>query len=227
MCGRFTICITKAELDMILAHDYQIGATPFDAGVPRYNVAPGQPVVAVLNDGKANRAGLLKWGFVPGFRSPAATPFALINAKAETLAEKPMFKSALERKRCVILADGFYEWQKTAAGKKPHRFYLPDIRLFPFAGIWNTFQNDRGEKVHTCAIITTTANALVETIHERMPVILTKTAERFWLDPQTVDPGLLTSLLKPYDPQKMRVYPVSSRVNSSQIDDPSLIEAIQ
>lgn len=226
MCGRFTICITKAELDMILNHDYQIGVTNFDIGLPRYNVAPGQMVVAVLGDGEKHRAGLLKWGYIPVFSQQTSANFSLINAKAETLAEKPGFRHALIKKRCVILANGFYEWKKTPEGKKPHRFTILDRPLFPFAGIWSTTQNDRGDKVHTCAIVTTSANELVQPIHDRMPVILTKTAENFWLDPHTIDPVLLSSLLKPYDPKKMSVYPVSSKVNSAAIDEPSLIEAI-
>jgi putative SOS response-associated peptidase YedK len=226
MCGRFTICITKAELDMILDHDYSIGAYPGDLQIPRYNVAPGQLIISIINDGRNNRAGLLKWGFVPSIAHQDALPYSVINAKAETLAQKPFYRQALSKKRCVILADGFYEWKKTPGGKVPHRFVLPNTPLFPFAGIWNTYIDPLGEKIHTCAIVTTTANELVAPIHDRMPVILTKTAQNIWLDPSFTDPELLTSLLKPYDSSKMTVYPVSSRVNNSQFDDPSLIDPI-
>jgi putative SOS response-associated peptidase YedK len=226
MCGRFTLDIEPEAMTNYLYEHYQIENLNEDIRLPRYNVAPGQQILTVLNDGKKYRAGTLKWGFVPFFSKDEKIGYKMINARAETLAEKASFKQSLVNKRCIILADGFYEWKKENNAKFPMRFRLKERELFSFAGLWSSYTREDGTKLYTCTIITTTPNSLVSPVHDRMPVILTKDAEKIWLNPEQKDPQLLTSLLNPYDVNHMEVYPVSSLVNSTKYDQKECIEAV-
>ena len=222
MCGRFTITVDLNDLKDYLSESFDIHDLSPDIIVPRYNVAPGQQVLAVIHDGKSYRVGLIKWGFVPSFAKDESIGFSMINAKSETIHEKPAFKKSLKSQRCLILADGFYEWMKENNKKQPYRILLNNEKIFPMAGLWSTYVKENGEKLHTATIITTSANDLMKPIHDRMPVILDEKGKTSWLNPIFHQDDLL-NLLKPFDDQKMKAYPVSDKVNKPANDDPSLI----
>lgn len=215
MCGRFTLTADSTTL----AQQFALPTLP--ALAPRYNIAPTQPVAAVrVQDGQRELA-LLRWGLVPHWAKDTRSAARMINARAETVAEKPAFRAAFTYRRCLIPASGFYEWQATADGKHPHYFQPADpvnSGMFAFAGLWEQWAAADGSTLESCTIITTAANATVQPIHERMPVILPPTAYATWLDP-TVPRGALAALLQPYPASAMQVYPVSSRVNSPRNDD--------
>jgi putative SOS response-associated peptidase YedK len=223
MCGRFSVGVTTEEMVDYLYDNYLIEETGEEMDVPRYNVAPGQNVLSVINDGKKNRAGHFRWGFVPAFSADEKSGYSMINAKAETLPDKPSFRSSLKNKRCVILADGFYEWGGEGKHRIPMRFQLKDRPIFPMAGLWGTFTRPDGTKLHSCTIITTTANAAVSPTHDRMPVILTEENRKQWLDPNISDFVFLASLLRPYEAEKMLGYEVSPLINKAENDSPECI----
>jgi len=225
MCGRFTLTVDLEDLRVYLNETYGIEELSRDIQVPRYNVAPSQKVIAVIHDGQSYRVGLIKWGFIPHDAKDDNMGFQMINAKSETLLEKMAFKDSFKTKRCVILADGFYEWLKENQKKLPMRILMKDERIFPMAGLWSSYTTAEGEKIYTTTIITTKANTIVSNIHERMPVILDRKAEKLWLNPHTKIDSL-TSLLKPYDASKMTMYPVTPKVNNSTFEDPSCIHEI-
>ena len=225
MCGRFTITVDLEDLREYLQETYGIDELSDDIKVPRYNVAPSQHVLAILFDGKKYRAGLIKWGFVPHYAKHEDQNFQIINAKSETLLQKNAFKDAFQSKRCVILADGFYEWLRENEKKQPMRILMKDEKIFPMAGLWSSHIDKEGNKIYTATILTTEANVLVRNVHERMPVIFDQTSEQKWLNP-TSKAIELQELLKPYDASKMTMYPVSNRVNQASFDDPICIEKI-
>ena len=223
MCGRFTITVSYDELVEHLSSHYEIeDVSLFD--LPRYNVAPSQEIISVLSDGAKYRAGYLKWGFIRPFSKNDNIEFSLINAKSETIFEKKSFMDAARHRRCVVLADSFYEWHKDS--KMPMRIYLKHQKLFAMAGLWTTYKKDDGTKIHTVTILTTEANELMKDIHERMPVILTKASEHIWLNPSIKDESILKPLLKPYVAEDMDMYPVSKVVNSVKEDHLSCIEPL-
>jgi len=227
VCGRFSLRALLDDLRRHLQDEYQIERISDDIWVPRYNLAPGQEVLSVLHDGKSHRAGRIKWGFVPVFaKEEEKSKTGIINAKAETLAERPAFRDSLAKKRCVILADGFYEWKKDGKTKTPMRILMKDEIIFPLAGLWNTVVKADGTKVSTCTIVTTTPNGLVSQIHDRMPAILTPEAEKVWLDPRVTDPRILLNLLRPFEEDAMKAYPVSDLVNHANIDIPECIRPL-
>lgn len=226
MCGRFTITVTMDELKDYLSEYYDIDEMKSDFVLPRYNVAPGQDVISIINDGAKNRVGLFKWGFVPSFAKDEKIGYNMINAKSETLSEKPSYRPSLEHKRCVILADGFYEWKKEDKNKIPMRILMKDKSIFPIAGLWSTFIRPDGTKLHSCTIITTQANEIMKDIHDRMPVILTEEDRKIWLNPRISDYRSITPLLKPFEPEFMYTYSVSSKVNTSTYDEPDCIKPI-
>lgn len=212
MCGRITFTLSKDDFIQELKKRYNIDDYDLDYPIPRYNIAPSQNVLSVINDGKKYRIGLLKWGFIPSWAKD--DKFYMINAKAETIDEKPMFKHAFKTQRCIVLADGYYEWKN----KVPYRFILKNQKLFSLAALWNTYTSKDNQKLHTCIIITTKPNELTKQIHNRMPVILTKDAEKIWLDPKIKDEKILKSLLLPYESDNMDFYQVSSLVNNARKD---------
>lgn len=226
MCGRFTITVTMDELKDYLSEYYDIDEMKGDFVLPRYNVAPGQEVISVINDGQKNRVGLFKWGLVPSFAKDEKIGYSMINAKSETLQDKPSYRPSLEHKRCVILANGFYEWKKEDQHKIPMRILMKDQSIFPIAGLWSTYVRPDGTKLHTCTIVTTAANALVSEIHDRMPVILTEETKTSWLNPRITDYKILTKFFKPFDSEHMYSYQVSSLVNSAANDLKECIEPI-
>ncbi|WP_103110492.1 SOS response-associated peptidase [Brevibacillus reuszeri] len=221
MCGRFTVVFDAVTL----LRRFELEDIPFDWHA-RYNAAPGQLIPVIIDDRGRRRLGQLKWGLVPFWSQDEKVGYKMINAKSETIQEKPSFKNLFIRKRCVIPADGFYEWQQRESGKQPMRIMLKTGEPFAFAGLFDTWTSPAGEKLHTCTIITTQPNALVQDIHNRMPVILRQQDEAIWLDRERYDADLLQSLLVPYDPDQMRAYPVPQLVGSPKNDIPECIKEI-
>lgn len=219
MCGRYTLTVDE---ELILVRFQSVKVTD-DVYTKRYNIAPGQLVFAIVNDGEKNRLGTLRWGLIPPWAKDPKLGYKMINARGETLAEKPAFKRAFRRQRCLIPADGFYEWPFSGKEKQPYRIRLKSGELFAFAGLWERWSAPDGTVIHSCTIITTEANELLADLHPRMPVILKKEDEALWLDRNCDDVALLETLLKPYPADEMEVYPVSSEVNSARNDYPSLI----
>lgn len=215
MCGRFTITLSYEELQDYLRTNHKIDNFKTVFKLPRYNVAPGQEVISIISDGINNRVGQLRWGFIPSFATDEKIAFSMINAKAETLDEKPAFKQAFEKRRCIIIADSFYEWKRIGKDKMPMRILDEASKVMALAGIWNTYIRADGTKVHSCAIVTTSANDLVASIHDRMPVILDQTAQLKWLDLKSKISDL-KSLLKPYPSSTMKMYQVSQIVNNAK-----------
>lgn len=169
---------------------------------------------------------VFRWGLIPSWAKDTSIGNKMINARSETLLEKPSFKAAFKKRRCLILADGFYEWKKTGQEKLPMYIYLKNEKPFAFAGIWETWQSPDGSTMHSCAIITTAPNELMIPIHDRMPAILSKAHIDMWLDTSRVDEKILLNLLNPYPSEEMSVYQVSKIVNSPQNDIPACIDPI-
>ena len=218
MCGRFT---SAAESSKVAE---RFGATPPEGYRERYNVAPAQRVLTVIRDAEERHAELMRWGLVPHWAKDLSVSYKMINARAETILEKPAYRSLVKSHRCLIPADGFYEWRVVGDGKKePVRFTLADGDLFAFAGLWTRWVDKAsGELVDSCTVVTTSANELVAPVHDRMPVILPPSVETLWLDPAaTLD--LLLSLLRAYPAGLMRAASASRRVNSAANDDAELL----
>ncbi|MXV79696.1 MAG: SOS response-associated peptidase [Chloroflexi bacterium] len=220
MCGRYSLTADPEEL----ARRFEF-AGDWTVLKPRYNVAPTQQVLAVVG-GAERRGGLMRWGLIPHWAKQRKSGRPLINARAETVAERPAFRAAFRRRRCLILADGFYEWQPTGGVKRPMRIVLDSEEPFAFAGLWSVWIDPEGQRISSCAIITTKANDLLRPIHDRMPVILARDDEEFWLDPDVDDPGTLGSLLTPYDARAMEAYEVSPLVNAAANDGPEIIARV-
>lgn len=222
MCGRFTL--TEPDVGVLL-ETFSLTHPP-EPLPPRYNIAPTQPVATVVreNDGSTVLR-MMRWGLIPGWAKDPTIGARMINARSETLAEKPAFRNAFKRRRCLIVADGFYEWQKRAGGKLPMFITLKDRQPFGFAGLYEIWtEPESGASLTTCTIITGPANELVAPIHDRMPIILPPEAYDLWLDPLETNTSRLAELLRPYPADAMMAYPVSPRVNAPTNDDPGLIE---
>ncbi|WP_425802527.1 SOS response-associated peptidase [Desulfitobacterium sp. Sab5] len=220
MCGRFTL-IDFEEI----AERFQISDDSVELK-PRYNIAPSQEIPVILNQG-SNSLAFFQWGLIPSWAKDPAIGNKMINARVETIDEKPAFKSLLRQKRCLIPADGFYEWKRSGTFNQPYRITLKNNRLFSFAGLWDTWSSPTGEVINSCTVITTTSNELIETIHTRMPAILTPEQEKLWLDPKITDSQFLKSLLRPYPSDLMTAYEVSKIVNSPKYDQPECIEPFE
>jgi putative SOS response-associated peptidase YedK len=215
MCGRF-VRHTKASVYATL---FGVDSVP---DVASYNIAPTQPVAAVRMHDAHRECVLLRWGLVPSW-SKDGKPF--INARGETVATKPTFRGPFRRHRCLILADGSYEWKATGGkAKQPYYYHLRDDKPFAFAGLWDQWNGPEGP-IETCAIITTDANALAKAVHDRMPVILSADTGRAWIDPDA-DAADLQKLLRPYAGADLDAYPVSTRVNSPRNNGPELIQPL-
>ena len=217
MCGRFSLTSEIGELQ---------GRFEFDgaglANAPRYNIAPTQPVLAVTNSA-GRGASYMRWGLVPSWAKDSSVGNRLINARVETVAERNSFRSAFVRRRCLVLADGFYEWQRVRKAKRPMRIVMKSGEPFAFAGLWDSWCDPDGETVRSCTIITTEANELLRPIHNRMPVILPREMEPFWLDPDVEDRDALSDVLVPYQSTEMEAYEVSSLVNQPGNDGPEVV----
>ena len=220
MCGRFTVNYTYEQMLEYLNKEYSV--FDFDFELPRYNISPGQQVLSVISDGDNYRVGTFKWGFVPPFSPNEKVGYKMINARAETITEKASFRDSFFHKRCVILSDGFYEWDKVSGSNKPYYITFENNKLMAYAGIWSRYVKE-GKSLYTCAIVTTTANAKIRDIHDRMPVILTPDKAKKWIG-GTNDKDYLHDLLSQYPEDKTYKIEVSSKVNKVSNDDPSLIE---
>jgi putative SOS response-associated peptidase YedK len=217
MCGRFTLMLDAEDLQS----EFGLQAVPAEY-VPRYNIAPTQPV-AVITARDENHLEWMRWGLVPSWAKDPSIGSKMINARSETVQEKPSFRNAFNRRRCMIPADGFYEW-KRSPGKgpsQPYYFYARDRKPFAFAGLWELWRLPEGDDLFTCTILTTNANSLVADVHERMPVILRGSAMESWLGPGS--PASWQALLQPFPAEEMSLHPVSSAVNSAVIDRPELV----
>jgi putative SOS response-associated peptidase YedK len=219
MCGRFTITATPAQLQQAFP-----GIAVPAQMTPHYNIAPTQPIAVVPNDGR-NAVDFFVWGLIPSWAKDPSIGNNLINARAETLADKPSFRTAYKRRRCLILADGFYEWKKNPGqrGKTPHYITLKDRQPFAMAGLWEQWFSPDGSEVKSATIITTEPNELMAQLHNRMPVILSPNDYALWLDPGEHAPADLQSLLVPYAAREMVFYPVSTMVNSPANDVPACV----
>jgi putative SOS response-associated peptidase YedK len=211
MCGRFTLLRPTKEV----AEAFDLDGVPELA--PRYNVAPTQAVLTVRAGAAGREWALMRWGLVPSWSADARGAAKLINARAETAAKKPAFRAAFKARRCVVPADGFYEWVQVGRKKQPNHFTLRDGRVFGFAGLWEVWQKD-GEHLETVSILTTEANEVVRFAHDRMPVILPNGAERAWLERGPEE------LLRPYPAAEMAVRAVSDHVNSAGNEGPGCLQ---
>ncbi len=222
MCGRYTLRTRLNQLLDLYAAGSQI------EWEPRFNIAPTQQVVAVraTPDADARELVLLRWGLVPFWADDPKIGNRMINARAETLAEKPSFKNALKRRRCLILADGVYEWRKEGTSKQPYFIHMKDDRPFALAGLWERWKKS-DPPLETCTIVTTSANSLLSDLHDRMPVILTDADAAVWLDPEIEQPEPLLSLLDPYPDDEMEAYPISTLVNSPKNETSKCIEPLE
>ena len=223
MCGRYSL---YADFRTI---EDRFGEATFeiDEYEPSYNIAPSQQVIAVINDGSKNRVGHLKWGLVPPWAKDVKIGYKMINARAETVHEKPSFREALKKKRCLIVADSFYEWQRNDERKVPMRIKMKTDELFARAGLWETWKDSKGEPVHTCTILTTEPNELMSNIHDRMPVILRAEDEATWLNSSIQDIEQLKHLFQPFpDDNLLEAYEVTEQVNSPKNNYPELIERV-
>ena len=192
---------------------------------PSYNIAPTQLVLAVTNDGQ-RRAELMRWGLVPFWAKDIKIGYRMINAVGETAATKPAFRAAFKKRRCLILADGFFEWRKDGKEKIPTYIFLKSQEPFAFAGLWETWKSPEGETVKSCTILTTKPNEFMEPIHNRMPVILSGETEALWLDPMTEEPDVLQPLIQPAPAELMESRIVSSLVNSPKNNSPECVVPI-
>jgi len=216
MCGRYTFRSRGS------GEFYGVPASDLPFLVPRYNIAPTQDVPVIVERGAERKLAMLQWGLVPSW---SKEPKGFINARAETLEGKPSFSESFQRRRCLIPADGFYEWQRNGRSKQPYFFQLKDESPFAFAGIWDKWQGN-GVSITSCAIITTTPNELLATIHDRMPVILSDDAQERWLRTDA-RPAELKEMLVPFPGSRMKCFPVSSRVNGPEADDAQLVEEVE
>jgi len=219
MCGRFTLTVNPADLQDTFSN-YSFPKK----FAPRFNIAPSQPVLAIPNDDKFT-ADFFLWGLIPMWAKDPTIGSRLINARGETLAEKPSFRGSYRHKRCLILADGFYEW-KTFGQKKsktPYFIHMKDRQAFAIAGLWDSWASPDSSSIKTCTIITTAPNELMEMIHERMPVILHPRDYAKWLDPAPQTPESLQLLIKPFEADAMSAYPVSTLVNKATNDTPEMV----
>lgn len=221
MCGRFTLTVDPADLQEAF-YWVNFGNTSLS---PRYNIAPTQGVAVVTNNGE-NKLDFFTWGLVPFWAKDPSIGSRMINARAETLAVKPSFRNAFKRRRCLILADGFYEWKKIPDNKIkiPTYIRLKDGKPFAFAGLWENWHSPDGSQILSTTIITTQPNDLVKPIHNRMPVILPEDSYQAWLTPDEISTINFDSLLGPYPSDLMEAYPVSRRVNNPSYDSPECIQ---
>ena len=223
MCGRYTLTCTPE----VIAEAFQLETTP-DL-LPRYNVAPSQSVVCVRAalPVRNREAVNLRWGLIPAWAGDPAMGVKLINARSETVAEKPSFRKSFRQRRCLVLADGYYEWKREGARKQPYFIRLKTERPFAFAGLWDRWNNGEGKTIESCVVLTTKPNERLAAIHDRMPVILDPDAYEPWLDPGLQDATRLVTFLAPYSSDAMIADPVGTLVNDPRVDDARCIEILE
>ncbi|MEX1031281.1 MAG: SOS response-associated peptidase [Paenibacillaceae bacterium] len=217
MCGRFSL---RVEMEELLSY-YGLIQSNYTY-TPRYNIAPGQSITALIDSNSGCKMGPLRWGLVPSWATDERMGYKMINARAETLAEKPAFRQSYSRRRCIIPADGYYDWKKDT--KQPHRITMNDESIFSLAALYDNWVAPDGNKLHSCTIITTESNDILSTIHDRMPVILPKEHHDTWLDRSITDITVLQQLLIPFPSKPMTAYQVSPMVGNVKNDVPACIE---
>ncbi len=217
MCGRFTLTTNIQTVAQVFGVPATLEAKP------RYNIAPTQEVVSVINDDGSKHLAWLRWGLIPKWAKSESIGNRMINIRAETLEEKPGFRRLLDSKRCLMVADGFYEWKEENGVKYPIYFTLKDHEPFAFAAIWDTWADPQGQPIRSCALITTNPNDLVAQAHNRMPVILPAEARQEWLNTELHDTKFLASLLVPFPASEMTARQVSRAVNNVAVDNPSVL----
>ncbi|NJP08819.1 MAG: SOS response-associated peptidase [Leptolyngbyaceae cyanobacterium RU_5_1] len=222
MCGRFT----QTHSTEAIATAFQLAVVPLLT--PRYNIAPTQFIATVLKTAQQpeRHFKVLQWGLIPSWAKDSSIGAKLINARSETVTEKPSFRAAFRYRRCLVVADGFYEWQRQERKKQPFYFHLQDHQPFAFAGLWEHWQSPEGEPLETCTILTTAANDVLTPVHDRMPVILHPENYDTWLDPELQTASILQPLLRPYPEAEMIAYPVDSAVNRASCDRPECIQPL-
>jgi putative SOS response-associated peptidase YedK len=215
MCGRFRQTRSQKQLEERFQAEGEVEV------IPRFNIAPTQLIPVVRQNPKepVRELSLVRWGLIPSWAKDASAAARMINARSETAATKPAFQDALKFRRCLVPADGFYEWSRTGKSKQPYCFEVNEGELFAFAGIWDRWKGPSGNAVETCSILTTTPNGATSPVHDRMPVILDPDGYDLWLDPGMRDASVASELLRPCDARLMRWYPVSTRINHVANDD--------
>jgi putative SOS response-associated peptidase YedK len=216
MCGRYRLSRRKQIIE-----EHFDSVSGEEDWAPRYNVAPTQPVPIISQHPKEPRRdlSLVRWGLIPSWAKDASGAARMINARSESAAIKPAFRDALKLRRCLVPADGFYEWMRAGKTKQPYLFEVNEGELFAFAGLWERWKDPNGNWIKSCSILTTTPNAVTAAVHDRMPVILHPDNYDLWLDPRFNDVAALSEMLKPYDARLMRSFLVSTRINHTANDD--------
>jgi putative SOS response-associated peptidase YedK len=216
MCGRYRLSRRKQIIE-----EHFDAVSGEEDWIPRYNVAPTQPVPVIRQNPKEpiRELSLMRWGLIPSWSKDSSGAAGMINARSESASTKPAFRDAMKSRRCLIPADGFYEWMRAGKIKQPYCFEVNEGKLFAFAGIWERWKDPSGQWVKSCSILTTTPNAVTSAVHDRMPVILDPDGYDVWLDPGMTDVSAASELLKPFDARLMRCYPVSTRINHVANDD--------
>jgi len=224
VCGRYRLSRRKQ-----LVEEYFDSAPWDDDWNPRYNIAPTQQIPVVRQHPKepVRQISTMRWGLIPSWAKDMSGAARMINARSETAHTLPAFREAMKLRRCLVPADGFYEWQRRGSAKQPFCFEVGDGGLFAFAGLWERWRDPSGQWVKSCSILTTTPNAVTSAIHDRMPVILDPESYDLWLDPGMTDVQVVSEFMKPYDASKMRCYPVSSRVNHVANDDEECSRSVE
>ncbi len=224
MCGRYRLSRRKQAVE-----EYFDCSSAEPGWTPRYNIAPTQPVLVIRQHPKdpVRDLSLMKWGLIPSWTKDQSGAARMINARSETASTKAAFRDALQSRRCLIPADGFYEWRRAGKTRQPFCFEVNEGHLFAFAGLWDRWKDPKGSWIKSCSILTTTSNAVTTAVHDRMPVILEPDSYDLWLDPGMTNVGAASDLLKPCDARQMRCYPVSSRINSAMNDDEECCRAVE
>ncbi|MCL1630533.1 SOS response-associated peptidase [Sporolactobacillus sp. CPB3-1] len=223
MCGRFTLIAPYQYITARFGVRHAVSKEKYNAS---YNTAPGQNILAVVRGSSGNRMGYLRWGLIPSWAKDEKIGYKLINARSESVTEKPSFRESFSKRRCLIIADSFYEWDHNEHSQKtPYRFLMKSGDLFAMAGLWDSWVTEDRQTIYSCTILTTEANALVEPFHSRMPVILSKKDEEKWIDPST-EPGELLRMLKPFDSECMQCYEVTKDLNKASNNMPYLIKRL-
>jgi len=219
MCGRYRLSRRNQLIAEYFDTDNEVDWEP------RYNIAPSQPVGIIRQNPSTpeRHFSLARWGLIPSWASDPSIGFKTINARSETVASKPAFRDAFTSRRCLLPADGFFEWSRRGKEKQPFHFGMQNDSLFAFAGLWDRWTDPTGDVIESCSILTTTPNSLLADVHDRMPVILRPENYDLWLDPGFKDVKTLAEVLVPFDAAQMRRFPVSTRINSASNDDPECV----